>query len=279
MTSSESFEKKYRLKVIFVFSVLVLVLLNRLLSHSLFYSMHQPVFQLSQDEFFYRIFLGLCIPQVITSSPALSIVFDVLLFAMPLLFLLTRRLIFAVLTFVFLLIYFFTCNVATGHHYHGLVGALIVTIPFWTKKENRFNLLWKGARCYWLYIFASAALWKIFRGTVFYQEQLSNILKSQQLDLLLQQPDSSHAQLVQYLIANPQVSHWVLAANVLVQLCFAVGFFTKKFDSVLFILAIVFCIANYFVMSIVSAELLILNLTLLNWEKVAEWLPVKSSKA
>ena len=55
----------------------------------------------------------------------------------------------------------------------------------------------------------------------------------------------------------------------LVQLSFVVGFFTKKFGTMLFVLAIIFCAANYFVMSIVSIELLMLNLTLLNWEKMA----------
>ncbi len=139
----------------------------------------------------------------------------------------------------------------------------------------RFNLLWEGARYYLLYIFASAALWKIFRGSVFYQEQLSNILKHQQLDLLLQQSQSYQAHCVQYLIAHPEISHAVLIVNVVVQLCFAFGFFTKKFDSLLFILAIVFCAANYFVMGITSTELLVLNLTLLNWEKIEALLPNK----
>ncbi len=269
MTNSEPFATQYRLKAYFVFGVALLILSYRFLSHALFTGMLNPVYSFQQKETWYHILFSSNIPQFITGNYLLSATLDLSLFIFPVLFLLRWKRAWAVAFSVVLLLYFFTFNLVTGHHYHGLVGAILITIPFWTKNETRFNLLWEAVRYYWLYIFASAALWKILRGSVFYTEQLSNILKSQQLDLLLQQPDSFQAQVAQYLIANPQVSHGVLVVNVLVQLCFAVGFFTRKFDTALFILSLVFCAANYFVMSIVSAELLILNLTLLNWEKVA----------
>ena len=268
MTSSEEFTKGYNLKALFVFAVALLILFYRYISHALFLGMLHPVYSFQEKELCYRVFLTSHLAQSITNSNLLSAIFDLSLFAFPALFLLTRKKIFVIVFSIVLLIYFFTYNLVTGHHYHGLVGVLLITIPFWMKNETRFHLLWETVRYYWLYIFASAALWKILRGSFFYTEQLSNILKSQQLDLLLQKPDSLQTHIVQYLIANPHVSHWVLATNVIVQLSFLIGFFTKKYDSLLFVLAIVFCVANYFVMNIVSAELLILNLTLLNWEKV-----------
>jgi hypothetical protein len=269
MTNTETFATHYRLRAYFVFGVALLILSYRFFSHALFSAMLHPVYSFGQKETWYYILLTSGLPQFVTDNYLPSLILDLSLFMFPFLFLLRWKQAWAVAFSVVVLIYFFTFNLITGHHYHGLVGVILITIPFWTKNETRFNLLWEAVRCYWLYIFASAALWKILRGSVFYTGQLSNILKSQQLDLLLQQPDSFQAQVAQYLIANPQVSHGVFVVNVLVQLCFAVGFFTKKFDTVLFVLAIVFCAANYFVMSIVSVELLILNLTLLNWEKVA----------
>jgi hypothetical protein len=166
------------------------------------------------------------------------------------------------------LTYFITYNIVTGHHYHGLIGVLIITIPFFSKDEKRFNLLWEGARYYMLYVFASAALWKILRGSAFYTDQLSNILKAQQLDLLIQDRDSLSAYIASYLIANPQVGHLVLLINVLLQLSFAIGFFTKKCDRLLLVLVVLFTIGNYFVMSIISVEILILAFALLNWDKV-----------
>lgn len=271
MTNSESFVKQYRLKAFCVFGIALLILAYRFTSHSLFTGMLQPVYVFEEKEIWYSVFLSSHLAQFITDNYWMSVFFDLLLFLLPVLFLATRKRMFVIAFPIVLVIYFFTYNLVTGHHYHGLVGVILIAVPFWAKNETRFNLLWEVVRYYWLYIFASAAIWKILRGSVFYTEQLSNILKAQQLDLLLQQPDGFQAHVVQYLIANPQVSHWVLIANVIVQLSFLIGFFSRKFDTVLFVLAIVFCAANYFVMSIVSAELLILNLTLLNWEKIAGW--------
>lgn len=273
--NSESFITQYRYKALAVAGVAIVILLNRLLGHALMHAMQQPVFLFEQTETVYRLFLASGIPQFVTGNAFVSIAFDVALFVLPLAFVFTLRRGFAIAFSVLLLIYFFTYNLVTGHHYHGLAGAILITIPFWTKNPTRFELLWQACRYYLLYIFSSAALWKILRGSVFYKEQMSNILKAQQLDLLLQQPDSFRAQAAQYLIANPDIAHAVLIINVVVQLCFLVGFFTRRADSILFILLIVFCAANYFVMNIVSAELLILNLTLLNWDKIQSRFPKK----
>jgi len=269
--NSESFLRQYRYKALAVAGVAIVILLNRFFGHALMYAMHQPVFLFEQKEAAYRLFLASGLAQFITNNPLISIVFDIALFAMPIAFVLTLKRGFAIAFSVLLLIYFVTYNLVTGHHYHGLVGLILITIPFWTNNQIRFELLWQACRYYLLYIFSSAALWKILRGSVFYKEQMSNILKAQQLDLLLQQPDSFRAQAAQYLIANPDIAHTVLVVNVVVQLIFLIGFFTRKADSFLFVLLIVFCAANYFVMNIVSAELLILNLTLLNWDKIEAW--------
>ena len=107
-------------------------------------------------------------------------------------------------------------------------------------------------RYYFLYIFSSAALWKILRGSAFYHDQLSNILKQQQINLLLQNPDGYKAHIAQFLISHTNFSHALLLANVVLQLSFAIGFFTKKFDRFLFWFAILFVVANLFVMGILS---------------------------
>lgn len=237
--------------------------------------MDQPPFLFQDKEWYYQIVLKSGIPQFITSHSLAASLFDVSPLVLSVLFLFTLNRVYSILYTLVVVLYFTTYNLATGHHYHGLIGLMIISIPFWFKKEQRFNLAWEGARYYFLYIFASAALWKILRGSVFYQEQLSNILKSQQINLLLQNPGNYKAHIAQYLISHPGVSHAILIVDVLVQLSFVVGFFTRKYDKVLFVLAIVFCVANFYVMSIISAELLILNLTLLNWEWVKTFLTKK----
>lgn len=261
------FSGNYFLKLRVAYVGVLLVLFYRLAQGVLISHMQQPhLFDLHQNA--YSLFSISTIPYWLTQHTALAMVFDVLLFAMPLIALLTANRLAAIASTVLLLVYMMLFNMAANHAYHGLIGAVVITIPFWCKTEQRFNLLWDAARYYWLYVFASAGLWKILRGSAFLTDQMSNILMQQQLDYLLQQPLTFKASVIQYLIAHPTVSHGVLLINVCLQLCFLAGFFTRRFDTALIILSVIFCLANYFVMSIVSTELLILNLTLINWDKI-----------
>lgn len=275
MSATENFERSFSVKAIAVFAFVLSVLFYRFISETLFTGLVGFCCGLEYGNVIYHLFIKTGIPVLILSSHTISVLFDLCLFGLPVLFLFTQRNVFAVVFTSVAVIYFLVFNMVTAHFYHGFFAVIIISVPFWSKNEIRFKLLWEGARYYLLYVFASAALWKILRGSVFYQQQLSNILKHQQLDLLLQQPQSYLAHWVQYLITHPEITHLVLVANVVVQLCFLVGFFTKKFDSLLFVLSIIFCAANYFVMGITSTELLVLNLTLLNWEKIEALLPNK----
>jgi hypothetical protein len=270
MPSTEAFKDEVRLKANFVFGFALFILYYRFISASIMSALSQPPFIFPEDEIIYRLFLTSGIPQFITSGSLVPALFDVCWYALPVLFLLTLDRAYVIAFTILTLIYFLTYNIAAAHHYHSLIGLIVISIPFWSKKETRFHFLWEAARYYWLYVLASAALWKLFRGSVFYTDQLSNILKSQQINLLLQHPDTFRAHIAQYLIAHPPVAHIILLLNVAVQLSFLVGFFTKKFDGYLFVLAIIFVIANYYVMGIVSTELLILNFTLMNWEKAVK---------
>jgi hypothetical protein len=268
MQQTDSFKKDYRIKAMLVFGFALLLLFMRFISNVLLSQIGQPAFLFEQKEILYRLFAQSGTVQFITSNNLIAALFDALLFFLPVLFMLTQRRVFVGLFSLVALVYFMAFNVITGHHYHGLVGLLVICIPFWSKNEKRFNLLWEGARYYLLYIFASAALWKLLRGSVFEPQQMVNILKAQQLDLLIQQPGSIKAVIAQYLIAHPAVAQTVLVTNVLLQLSFVIGFFSKRFDAVLLLLCVMFVIANYFAMGIVSAELLILCIPLLNFNQL-----------
>lgn len=275
MIAQES-EGHIHLRGSFVFGILLIVVFYRLISSALLSQMNAPLILFSQTEWIYVALLKCGFVQYITSHYWSAALFDLLLLATPLLFLLIRLQIFAILFTVLLLTYYFTFNMVTGHHYHGLVGAILMTIPFWTKNEKTFLLLWDAARYYLLYIFASAALWKIMRGSAFHAEQLPAILQMQQLQLQLELPDSFRAAITQYFITHGTVAHIVLLLNTILQLSFAIGFATKKYDKFLLAAFIVFVISNYAVMGIMSAELLVLALPLLNWERVSNKLVISA---
>ncbi|MCW5907394.1 MAG: hypothetical protein KIS94_06020 [Chitinophagales bacterium] len=268
MLPNKHFENDYRLKATLVFSFALLLFFMRFMNNVLVSQIGEVPFLFEQKEWTYRLFYQSSIAQWLTVHFIPAAMFDALLFFLPLVFMLTRSRLYVYGFSLIALIYFLLFNMAAGHHYHGMVGVLVMSVPFWSKNEERFNLLWQGARYYLLYIFASAALWKLLRGSAFEPEQMVNILKAQQLDVLLQQPGSLRAVIAQYLIAHPAVAHGVLVTNMLLQLSFVTGFFTKRFDVVLLVLCVVFVVANYFAMSIVSAELLILCIPLLNFKQL-----------
>jgi hypothetical protein len=263
MSWSSYFKNTYEQKSTMMVIGVLLLVFYRFMSNSLFSQLANPPFLFAENEVIYRFLQWSHLPQQIAENTFIAALLDLLLFLLPLLFLLTQNLRYIRLVTVLLLLYFFTFNRIAGHHYHGWIGAILITIPFWTKSESRFNFLWRGVRYYWIMIFASAALWKIARGSAFYEPQLSNILLAQQADLLLQHATNWKADIVRYLIQNPSVGHKVLLLNVALQLSFAIGFFTVKFDRVLCVLTVLFVVINYFLMGILSAELLVLNLVFL----------------
>ena len=272
MLPDKNFEREFQIKAYFVFGVAMYICFYHLISNSMLAQLQQPPFIFEETEWGYKFYSATGIPQFITAHSIVSSLFDVSLLVTTVGFLLSRKRIFAFLFSIVALNYFLTYNMVTGHHYHGLVGLLVITVPFWFKSEQRFNFSWEAVRYYFLYMFSSAALWKILRGSAFYHDQLSDILKQQQVNLLLQNSAGFKAHIAQFLIAHNDVSHILLLANVMLQLSFGIGFFTKKYDRILFWLAILFVVANFFVMGILSMELLILDLTLLNWEKIESYL-------
>jgi len=272
---TDEFNRFYALKAKLVFAFVMLVLFIRLISGTLYSQMVAPPLLFKQTEWLYKLILETGFLKFLTGNFMVAGLFDAALLFVPVIFVFTLKRIFAVLFTGLVVVYNLSFNIVTGHHYHGLVGLIVMSIPFWTKDENRFKLLWDGTRYYLLYIFASAALWKIARGSAFHPEQMVSILKAQQLDMLLQQPGSIRAAIAHFLINHTKLSHALLLANVLLQFSFIAGFFTKRFDDILLMLFILFVSANYFVMGIVSTDLLVLGVSLLSYKRlirIEKWL-------
>jgi hypothetical protein len=87
----------------------------------------------------------------------------------------------------------------SAHHFHSLMGLIIVSITFWTADEARHQRLWEGARYYFLFVMVSAALWKLFRGAAFQPDQMVNILKAQHAQYFAEHGPSGLTSFYQYL--------------------------------------------------------------------------------
>jgi hypothetical protein len=234
----------YKLKAGAVFGFALLTVLYRFYSTTMLSELANPivpemVFPGIDNAYWLLLLSG--VPQFLLSHSYLVTFIDLLLLTLPLAALFSDQKRGVAIAFtLFYSLYFFIFNIYSGHHYHGLFGLLLISLPFWTKNPERFNLLWKAVRYYLLFLFVSGACWKIARGAAFEPMQLHNILLLQHGQLLAEQPGSIQAQGIRWLLLHPPVTQGLLLATVAIQLSFAAGFFTNRFDRVLLTLFIIF---------------------------------------
>jgi len=252
----------------FVFGFIVFSIIYRFLSTSLIHQMEQPVFVYPHVDLTYWIFHFLKIPEIITGSKMLSAGFDILLLTFAIIAGIKPNLRWACfLTWITYFIYTIIYNTFTLHHSHPMAGVIIITIPFLFKRLKDFNLLWEGVRYYALWVYASAFIWKLFRGTFFHWEHGEAVFKSIHTTYLVNNPDAYLASTIEWFIIHPNLAHSFLIAGFLLQGSFLIGFFTRKLDWLWFVLPFIFHFTTYFFIEVVFIELLILNLAFVPWEK------------
>jgi hypothetical protein len=135
-------------------------------------------------------------------------------------------------------------------HHEPFILFFLLALVFTTNRPDRFYLLLTGCRYYFLYIFVSAALWKIGRGAIFNGEEMSRILLLHDADLLIGSCTSLSCRFYGWLIARPSISQTLYVASVLLEASFILGFFTRRRDRLLIALAVLFVLADLIVMRI-----------------------------
>ena len=117
-----------------------------------------------------------------------------------------------------------------------------------TFKGFYFNL--HSVRIIILFILFSAAIWKIYRGGIFNNSEMSSILLKQHTNYLVSDPENAYSKFIFFFIKNISFAYVVYILGFLAELVFAVGFFTKKWDRYLMIILILFALFDYVFMQI-----------------------------
>ncbi len=176
----------------------------------------------------------------------------------------------------FLALYFLLADIFWQVHHEPFILYLLLAFAFVTNREDRFYKLLEGCRYYFLYIFVSAAIWKIARGAVFNGQEMSRILLLHHTDLLTSHSDllTSHSdpltspctlfscRVYTWLINHPYCSYWLYLGGALLEASFVIGFFTRRWDRLLIILVLVFVIADLLLMRIPYWSILLGAITL-----------------
>lgn len=207
----------------------------------------------------YWLFLFLNIPQKIATTLSLAYCVDLSLVIFLLLSLYFWDKTIYPIVFLFIYIfYFITYNSFACHHYHH-TGVLFIVLPF-CFKDSAFKLMFEFVRYYLCFIYASAGCYKLFRGSVFNPDQMVEILRNTHLEALSNQ---SSGPILNFLLSNPSFSHFLFVLSVLFELFFIVGFITKKFDYLLFLILVLLKISLFIMMDFLAWELLILDVIML----------------
>lgn len=210
----------------------------------------------------YWLTMLLRIPQLIAGNKMVAVCFDTLLVLTAIIsFLRPQQAKSVVVFYVLYALYYLLFNIITGHHY-AFIGVLVTAVPFIVTNKRKFAFLLAASRYYFAFAFASAAIWKIVRGNVFYKGQLQGVLQAQNVYASLQEQQTFIQQLQLYIAGNTQMAVILWVLMVLIELVFIIAFFTYKYDGFLVIAYLLFAIGGYFLTGIFIIENALLLLTL-----------------
>lgn len=252
-----------------VFALLLASLTWSFFSGALLHQLQQPVIKFPYVDLTYWVMHWFGIPEFIAGHFWVACLFDLALFTFCILALLDpgKRL-FIWLFIILYFIYFITFNTFGAHHTNHKIGWLMIAIPFTAANYKTFNFLWKGLRYFLLFIWSDAFLWKFFRLSWLHPDQGLLIVKKNAVDLLYYEPGSWRAGLYSWALQHPGWINGAYLAGIVLEGIFIVGFFTRKYDRYLLLLSFLLPVGFWLIADANFAQLMILNLTLVNFHKV-----------
>ena len=235
----------------------------------------QPQFFNTRFDFVTWLFMQTGIHQWLLGNRAGWIMFDVTFYTMPLLYWYAFRKNLKLSVWVAVLMLFINwvyvqCYVLyPTNSIEGYLAWLLFPFLFMSLRLQTFYFLMHGLRYFFLFFFVSAALWKFYQGGIFNTPQMSGILLMQHKEFLVSAPGHWYTQCIYWVVRHPLFGYGLYVGATIMELSFAIGFFTEKYDRFLLLIFALFLISDFIVMRIPYFEILPLALPLL-FSKYAE---------
>ena len=201
-------------------------------------------------------------------SPVARILFDAFFYSMPLFYWLAfkRKPHLAVMVALLMLfvnfVYVQCYTLFPANSIESYTAWLLFPLLFLTVQLRLFYIVFHALRYFLLYIFTSAAIWKVVQGGLFNLEQMSGVLLFQHKDYLASSPDYWFSHLIYWLVNHTSVSYCLYLAATFLEIFFVIGFYTKKADRFLLVSLVLFMLMDLFIMRIPYWELMPFGLTL-----------------
>lgn len=254
-----------------VFGWLFLVLMYQWYANLMISQLEAPVLLRLDLDFTYWIVHATGIGELFQSSEASAFTFDIVLTTLCLVSVIfPKRIVFPILTGVFYLIYCVLLNSYQCWHYHNLITLILLIIPFCFRSLKTFSLLFAGLRYAVAYIYASAAIWKLFRGSVFNEGQMQWLIEHNYVDrLAVEGYELSFLENMMFQVSNhPTLSSIALILGVAMEASFFVAFFTRKFDRYLIVVGVVFHLITALLVDVSFLQLWILFVVFLPPDRI-----------
>ncbi len=244
-----------------VFGWLILVVLYQFSNSLLISQLESPVLiRVDLDPIYWLLHLS-GLANFLTSNYLVAVLFDSLLFiSLIAVVLIPQNQWLKIIASVLFTTYVIMLNSYMCWHYHNLVPLVMLLIPFCVRSIQNFGIWFAGIRYAVLFIYGSAALWKLYRGSVFNPGQMNWMIEYNYMDRMVQEGyalsfwENGIINLMNY----PAIADAILIIGIGMEACFLIGFFTKRFDFVLLILGVVFHIGTTALVEVSFIQLWIL---------------------
>ena len=259
----------HRERFSFSFIVIFYFLAVYKLANHLWLFQQEPYFFVNRFDFTTWLFMATGIHKWPLGNVNRLLFFDLCFYAMPLIWFLTNRfdkISGSIVAFAWLLVNWIYVQCYTLYPINSIeshIAWLLMPLLFATTNSKQFYFVMHGLRYFFLFFVASAGIWKLRQGGIFYPQELSGILLKQHEAYLVSAPADWQSKFIYWLIRNPAPGHFLYVSATLLELSFITGFFTRKFDRVLVIAFMLFLVMDMLVMRIPYFEVMPLLLPLM----------------
>jgi hypothetical protein len=255
MVNRSYYIRDRNLLLLIYFMFYYVVLLGLFLDHRLL-SQYQPVFFNYNRDLTELFLIATGLPRWMIAHPAAFAIADcaAFLLPLPLLIYVGRKGRFSLLAGIVFLatlaLYLLLADIFWQVHHEPFVLFLLLALAWTTNRPGRFYTILVACRYYFLYVFVSAAIWKLARGAVFNGQEMGRILLLHHTDLLTGPCNSLTCRTYSWLIDHPVLSQALYIGGALLEASFLTGLFTRRWDRWLIALAVIFVIGDLMLMRI-----------------------------
>lgn len=227
-----------------------------------------PRLFLTRFDGFTWLFMKTGIHQWLINNPEGWATFDTMFYALPLIFFISHNILktgtvfIAALMLIVNWVYVQCYTLYPTNSIEAHTAWLLFPVAFLVTNKDTFRLLIEGLRYFFLFFFCSAGLWKIINGGLFNTNQMSGVLLYQHADMLSNSPGYWQTNMILWLIVHKTTSYVLYCLATIMELVFAIGFFTKKYDNFLIVAFLLFLVFDHLIMRIPYYEVLPYLITL-----------------